>query len=381
MSDIVFKFVQPDIKEQFLKQLQECFEGYFKTPFNREYYKEYLLNQLKKRKVREYKQDISLPWEQQPDYEGIMEDFEKNFPQKVLYQVVAEKKGLEIILHLKYLAFSFSSNGKSLFFLDKKTDTGFTVLVWSHEVERIYWSYQKRSNALIDGKTQINTLYDDILLEKKNIISGAFDIIDDKSAKELGETFIVDSPFLSYKAAEQALEQEKLSESIDELGTEAEDSQAIHRSNNLNLKKKLAAKAEAAKLLKNALSPKNQRKELVKGVNYKEVNIYSFEKTVVKANKLVELWEYHEDTFKYIGGKHERFEKFLREAPLEVTTEHLDGLQKEFQAIIGTLPSKRLLFSSSMIYLLTPDQKALFDEINQTFEAIVNENKVLNQLI
>ena len=52
MNDIVFKFVQGNIKEQFLKQLQDSFETYFNYPFNREYYEDYFLSQLKKRKVQ-----------------------------------------------------------------------------------------------------------------------------------------------------------------------------------------------------------------------------------------------------------------------------------------------------------------------------------------
>ncbi|MBS7577876.1 MULTISPECIES: hypothetical protein [unclassified Enterococcus] len=402
MNDIVFKFVQENIKEQFLKQLQDCFETYFNYPFNRDYYEDYFLTQLKKRKVREYKRDISLPWEQQPDYEGILEDFAKNFPQKVLYQAVAEKKGLEVILHLKYIAFSFSTNGRTLSFLDKKTDSGFTVLVWSHEVERIYWSYQKRSNALIDGETRINTLYDDILLEKEPIISGSFDIIDKTSDKNLGDTFIGESPLANLDLSEKAEAElevlsaaEKLSfesappvsnsERLDESSTQkqaSEDMAEPSRTTRNVIKNSWLDKLRS--FIKNvSVADKSQSTELavIEDGEYQSYDDYALDTIIVKANKLASLWEYHEDSMKYVGSNAVRFAEILGSDPIATSIEELNDLKQRLLAVIDQLPQKKKRFSKEIIYLVNPTQNRLFMEVNQLFDQIQYENKILNQLI
>lgn len=400
MNDIVFKFVQGNIKEQFLKQLQDSFETYFNYPFNQEYYEDYFLSQLKKRKVREYKRDISLPWEQQPDYEGILDDFAKNFPQKVLYQAVAEKKGLEVVLHLKYIAFSFSTNGKTLSFLDKKTDSGFTVLVWSHEVERIYWSYQKRSNALIDGETRINTLYDDILLEKEPIISGSFDIIDKTSDKNLGDTFIGESPLANMDLSEDADKQTEEPSSVQETSTqtvsEPETTSATEEKRDLTIIENIKATRKNNIAIRNSwfdkirdfikgglTDPKQQSTELVVLDNgdYQQYDDYQLDTIIVKANKLADLWEYHEDSMQYIGPNIERFAEILGSVPIEVSLDELNDLKKEALVAIDQLPQKKKRFSTQVIYLVNPKQDQLFTKINQLFDQIQNENQILNQLI
>lgn len=407
MNDIVFKFVQGNIKEQFLKQLQDSFETYFNYPFNREYYEDYFLSQLKKRKVREYKRDISLPWEQQPDYEGILDDFAKNFPQKVLYQAVAEKKGLEVILHLKYIAFSFSTNGRTLSFLDKKTDSGFTVLVWSHEVERIYWSYQKRSNALIDGETRINTLYDDILLEKEPIISGSFDIIDKTSGKNLGDTFMGESPLANMDLGEakdvQSEESPSTEEDSDESITKGLPDSVSDQSIDLPEPKKNLTIIEEMKVSRaNRTMIKNswfdKIKDFIKGApttsdqqstalaiiddgDYQHYDDYQLDTIIIKANKLASLWAYHEDSMKYIGSNVERFAEILGDVPVEISLDELNDLKEQAQAIIDHLPQKKKRFSKELIYLVNPTQAQLFTKINQLFDQIQNENKILNQLI
>lgn len=372
MNEIVFEFVQHDIKEQFMKQLHDSYKKYFSTSFNQKHYEDYFLQQLKKKKVREYRVDISLPWEQQPDYEGILEDFNKNFSQKIIFQAVAEKKGLEVIFHIKYVAFSFSASGKTLSFLDKKTGSGFTVLVWSHEVERIYWSYQKRSTALADGQTKINTLYDDILIEKESIISGPFEIIDKMSDKNLGETFVVNVP---KEEPKNKTEKEPVIENVpSQLKEKIEKPTAVYQEKIPKVANSILSRSE-----------NNTDNLQTKSTNTSEealsIDFYSVEKIGVKARKLVDLWDYHEDTIKYIGAKQMAFLDAVDNKPLETTFEELTTLQNDFQKILRKLPIKRRLFFKSNQYLVTQAQLEIFEAIDQKFNQIQRENQLLNSLI